>query len=487
MNKVILLSRVSTESQDLEQQTNELLAEARRQGYADNNIIIIEDKESAIKLDEEHRHGLTELKQYINTDNTINCVICFEISRISRRQTVLYSIRDFLIEHNVQLICIKPYFRLLEDGKMSQTANIVFSMFSALAESEMTIKKSRMLRGKKAAQKQNRYIGGYILYGYKLDDDKKIVIDENKLESVHFIFDSYEQGKSCKWIAKELMSRGDLDSVSLPAAVVKIQNIIHNKGYIGQSSTYQYQRIISDEQFETCQQKIKDFHRNTKTNVSKIYLGKNIFRSDEGFSFQPRKSRNDYQSYNIYTGKTMNLGMQMIDELLWMITVEYKNKFENNDEILEENQKVGQILIKKALTCDNEIEKMKSKFDRIEERYIDGHISKEKADQLETTLKGKLKAKEDEKTMYMERLRVIRDYAHKVTNEEQTDLNDITDLSRRYDIVHEAIKSILVHHISKGEYVLNVTFANGYSYSLNIKRVPFHYSVTRNGETLLSK
>ena len=96
MKKCILLSRVSTQQQTLEQQTNELLKFAKNRGYNDNSIIVIEDKESAIKLDEEHRQGLIKMKEYIAEDKNINCVICYEISRISRQQKVLFSIRDYL-------------------------------------------------------------------------------------------------------------------------------------------------------------------------------------------------------------------------------------------------------------------------------------------------------------------------------------------------------------------------------------------------------
>lgn len=53
MKKVIVLSRVSTEGQDLTQQTDEVLREVHKDGFTDSNIIIIEDKESAIKLSEE--------------------------------------------------------------------------------------------------------------------------------------------------------------------------------------------------------------------------------------------------------------------------------------------------------------------------------------------------------------------------------------------------------------------------------------------------
>lgn len=149
-NKCIILSRVSSNQQDLVQQTNELLKEVHKDGYSDNDIIIIEDKESGIKLSEEERHGLNLMKEYINKDESIKTVYVYELSRLSRRQLVLFSIRDFLAERGIQLICLKPYFRLLEnDGTMSQTGLFVFSIFATVSESEMMLKKERMMRGRR--------------------------------------------------------------------------------------------------------------------------------------------------------------------------------------------------------------------------------------------------------------------------------------------------------------------------------------------------
>ena len=137
MKKVIVLSRVSTEGQDLTQQTDEVLREVHKDGYTDSNIIIIEDKESAIKLSEEERHGLNMMKDHINNNPNIKCVYIYELSRLSRRQLVLFSIRDFLVERKIQLICLKPYFRLLEvNGEMSQTGSLMFSLFSSLTPTQ---------------------------------------------------------------------------------------------------------------------------------------------------------------------------------------------------------------------------------------------------------------------------------------------------------------------------------------------------------------
>lgn len=102
MNKVVVLSRVSTGIQDLEQQTQKLIQAAKSLGYQEEDFIIIEDHESAVCLSEEERNGLNKLKESI-INFPVKDVIVHELSRIARVPKILYSIRDFLIEHNVQL------------------------------------------------------------------------------------------------------------------------------------------------------------------------------------------------------------------------------------------------------------------------------------------------------------------------------------------------------------------------------------------------
>lgn len=164
MRKAIVLSRVSTLQQDLRQQTEEILREVYKDGYKK----------------EEERRGLNKLKEHIRTDPTITAVYIYELSRLSRRQLVLFSIRDFLIEQNIQLICLKPYFKLLEpDGKMSQTGSLMFSIFSSMSESEMALAKERMMRGRKFNIAMGKSGEGRVPFGYTRDKDKGYVIQRN--------------------------------------------------------------------------------------------------------------------------------------------------------------------------------------------------------------------------------------------------------------------------------------------------------------------
>ena len=106
--KCILLVRVSTEVQSYEEQEKELFDLAIKHGYSHDEITAVAYKESAIKLKEEERAGLNEMKNLIETGE-YDCVFAWEISRIARRKKILFSILDYLIERKIQLI-IKDYF-----------------------------------------------------------------------------------------------------------------------------------------------------------------------------------------------------------------------------------------------------------------------------------------------------------------------------------------------------------------------------------------
>ena len=53
MKKCIALVRVSTQKQILDEQRNEVISMALNDGYDENNILVIQNKESAIKIKDE--------------------------------------------------------------------------------------------------------------------------------------------------------------------------------------------------------------------------------------------------------------------------------------------------------------------------------------------------------------------------------------------------------------------------------------------------
>ena len=87
--KCILLVRVSTEAQTYDEQEKELVDLALHYGYSYNDIKAVAYKESAIKLKEEERAGLNEMKALIETGE-YDCVFAWEISRIARKKKILF-------------------------------------------------------------------------------------------------------------------------------------------------------------------------------------------------------------------------------------------------------------------------------------------------------------------------------------------------------------------------------------------------------------
>lgn len=93
MKKAILLVRVSTEKQNFDEQEKQLYNMAITDGFKDNEIIPIAEKESGIKLSEDERKGLNRLKEEISKGG-VNTVYVWEVSRIGRKKklsSVLWS------------------------------------------------------------------------------------------------------------------------------------------------------------------------------------------------------------------------------------------------------------------------------------------------------------------------------------------------------------------------------------------------------------
>lgn len=183
--KAIVLVRVSTERQHLDEQREEVVAMAKHDGYDDNNIILIENKESAIKIkDETESLGLTKLFQLIENDSTINCVYAYELSRIGRKEDVNLRVKNFLIDHKINLKLKEPSMVLLDkDGSVNSGAEIVFSLYNTMSHQEMRLKKARLKRGKIEAVSRGEIGMGKCKYGYYVDKDKNILrIDLEKGE-----------------------------------------------------------------------------------------------------------------------------------------------------------------------------------------------------------------------------------------------------------------------------------------------------------------
>lgn len=379
--KAIAFLRVSSMHQTLESQKQEVYKAIHRHEYIDDEVLCIEQKESAIKLAAEDRISLQQLYAAIEKYNTIEFVFVYEISRLTRQAKMMYEIRDFLIAHKVNLYCLKPEFTLLDkDYKMSQTASILFSLFTSLSESEMMLKKERMRRGAEYKKQQGLHAGGPIAIGYATDKDDRYIIDENGAKWVRRIFNDYAAGKSVRQMARDLQAEGWRSKTAFLTICQSILDILHREYYCGDKA---HPQIISRELFDTCQYLAK--HKTTYKKQGKEALLKGIIRDMEtGYIMSGNMSNKSRQYYCKRYGNT-TISMKAADMLIGGLASEWYNVISKvkSDEIkqsINAEIKRQEAIIKQQ---QDNITENQDKIDRIEERYIDGKISKERADILE--------------------------------------------------------------------------------------------------------
>ena len=454
-NKAIILSRVSSNHQTLEQQTEAVLKEVRKDGYTDDNIIIIEDKESAIKLSEEERNGLNRMKEYINNDPSINAVYLYELSRLSRRQLVLFSIRDFLIERKIQLICLQPFMRLLDDkGEMSQTASLMFSIFSSFSETEMAVKKERMMRGRRHNVSIGKIGGGFPPFGYSVNKEKYYIVDPIASKIVERFYLRYSKGDvSIADIAKEFKEEGLFPNTSFFTLQKKMSDWLERSFYVGKPP---YPPIISPSLYDKVQSMRKKRRKAPKKKSKNLLLLKGlVYDGNSGRSLCGWASQDSY--YISHYGGLM-IKRKVIDPIVWEYAKEMYRKHLMNPTIMKRQiQKELAIICKKADTIRTEIKTIKDRIDKVEERMIFGNLSTERGEELMEQQKEQLSDKErrllelTNETAYKQQQMVEADFLGGL-NEDTMTIDD------KIAIIRKVVKKVSVIRISK--YIAQISVFN---------------------------
>ena len=294
LNRCICLARVSTSRQSYSEQVNDLKELAMKDGYKESNIIVINNKESGIKLDEEHRLGLMDMKEAIESDSKINAVYVRSIDRIGRREEVNLSIKNYLIDRKIQLVIKTPCLRLLDtDGKVNTGTELAFSLFNTMAKQEMEIKKDRFAQGKREAVRNNKAICGKVVFGYTTDSNNVIIVDKENADIVRYVFNTYANTEaSTSTIYRELLERGDISKTyTFPTGGVNfIRNIIVNAAYKGGRSKtnkiieFHYPAIVSEELWQKANLKISKRCNKPLYNTKHILYAKGLVKCECGYT-----------------------------------------------------------------------------------------------------------------------------------------------------------------------------------------------------------
>lgn len=482
-NKCILLVRVSTERQDYDEQERIIYNQAIADGYTDENIIAIKEKESGIKLSEEERRGLNRMKQAIEADSSINCVYAWEISRIARRKKILFSVLEYLTRKQIQLKINEPSITLLNhDGSINEAGETIFTLFAQIAESEMRNKQARFKRGKLANAKQARYNGGLVKYGYCIDSDGNYVINEDEANVVRTIFSMYVyDGLSHLQILKELKEGGKIPDSRKKQFVTKILNSLE---YTGISNKYGFERkypIIIDKYTFEKSRKIAMDNRTKADKTKNLYFCKGLIFCKCGARYIANSLSLQYVCYNRFhqkCGYSNDININIADSIAWACAKIQQMKM-NSDDVKQAVQTYKErisVIEEKIEILNKKFLSLESKKERNGDMYFSGSITQEKFRANEKLIM----IEANEYTSKINQLKnEIADYNRMILNSEEavnykTIVNNVNQMNDKlkYQIIHNFIKKIEVETIqSRVLKQLTVILKDGknYVYLVNVR------------------
>ncbi|WP_270539625.1 recombinase family protein [Bacteroides zhangwenhongii] len=510
MAKCILLVRVSTESKkqeiSLREQETELFELALSKGYCEEDIIAICKQESALKRryatsDEKDaieikQQGLQEMEDAIKNDSSINCVFAWEISRISRREKVLFDELEFLTDRKIQLVILKPYIELLNsDGSLNPSSKMQFSMFAALADAEMRNKSDRFRRTKESRRKEGKYVGGWLPFGYMVEPTtKKIIINEEEAAIVKYMFNEYlKGGTSIYKLANELQERGIISYDNKHSAFTFAYTILRNYSYAGlqgtvrqkdrKPSTNVYPAIVTKEMIDKAIEMSEQAKTKPKTNVKNIYYCKSLLKcADCERVYVARLNKAVYQCTND-NGKCNNaeISINLADTILWNVamTLKISQMLHQTEEDKTAYQLQIEVLKQKIEKINIDIENNNKAYSILNKRIIMQKISEEDGELIEKELDSTKKELEKKLNEYNNKVAEIEQILFNMNTSiafkhiNIDDIADIEDDNLRYEIIHEIIDYCMVEKVANSIIKLEL-------YAKHINTAYTYYVTTRN-------
>lgn len=383
MGQIIVFSRTSTTVQDVEQQTKSLKEEAKRLGYSESQQIIVEYQESGTKLGIETRQGIQKLKETIENNGNVECMICWELTRIARRADVIYNIRDFLLQHKIRWIVIKPSFVELidKDGKVTPMMSLMLGIFTSFAESEMMMKNERFKRGKEELRQQGKKFAGAVVYGYMKDDTKKCIPHPVHGKIIQDLFHYYENHDTSQWETyKYAMSKYPdyFKLIEYRKATRKIKHFFDTEIYY--TGNWCYPPLISKDTWDNVHDKMDKARCRPRYECKRNLLCRGLIYCGT-CGKRMIGSGGNTKAYVCSTDKlhSCQISFNVADWLIWERTKDIINinaSIDNKSKLLE----IQQMINDREVQIDQYKEKLnenKQKSDKLLDLYLNNNINKD--------------------------------------------------------------------------------------------------------------
>lgn len=472
MKKVICIIRTSTKAQEIESQKTEIVEEAKKFGYKSNQIEVIgEQGASAIKLDDAYKANLKKVYEYINNSD-VEAVFAWSIDRIGRNESVLMEFKNFLIEHNVNLIIKKPSLQLLNaDGSVNHGIELAFTLFATMAKQEMEMKKERFARAVKRNRETMKFQGNRVLFGYMKDENNYVVPNEEEADKVRLMFELYATEKfTIGSLLKELRERNIVDWPK-----DRLAKTLRNTAYIGYTnnpkrrSVRKYIPIVSEELFNKVGEILT---RNTKGGDRQYkhkYFGNKIVKCGEcGHNYVVsghlyaccvHTSHNTEGWKGTHCDNIACVKVSVMDGLLWNIAYSQHTEAlmaQNSEDVAKYEEDI-EVLTEKRKTAEKALAKVQSKKMKVQEGYEEGIYTAEQRKARFKAIDEDAASTRDQINRYDETIKYNKKMIKRLQNKDDevarfneinVDMFTMDDEKAMSEIVHTYIKQVDVYSIT---------------------------------------
>lgn len=488
--KIIVFLRVSTANQDLEAQKKEVIANAIADGYKRNEIEIVQGKESAIKLAEEKRETLQEMKALIAANPSIESVYVFAVDRLARRVSVVLSIKDFLISKGVNLVFLNPHkmgtLRKNEKGELveDELTSMLLMFLSYGAEMEMKVKKARFQSAKALLREEGKVDVSKVMFGYFKAKDKTIQIKEDEAVIIRRMYDDYTTKPiSLKGLYDDFVNKGYLKPIKGGSA--RVARYLSELAYSGRRKDRKYPAIVTEEIQDKAIEKMKQGKSLSKNTDKNIFLAKGLLiDSVTNCTMNGSGNRGVYRTH---TGKLEVVNINAVDSIMWDVAIKLKALQMANLQISNKQMYDQQIETyqKQLDNIDKLIEENQTKQKIALGRLINGKVSEVIYNEIADDLINKYKELSKRKTAINneieknKRLSEIEDV--RTISEREDNIADITDDTVRSEIIQETIGKAIMERVSGTEKIITVIPKHQY---LIKTALPKYYRIKRSQRSI---
>ena len=250
---VVIYARYSSDNQreeSIEGQIRECKAFAERKGYTVVNIYA--DRAISGK----RADNRPEFQQMITDSENggFEAIIVWKIDRFSRNKydSVIY--KSKLNKNGVGVISATEPIDDSPEGKLMES---IFEGFSEYYVKELAVKTTR---GMTENAIKGKFNGGFVTYGYKIDENGHFRKDPTAAPVVVDIFNRYADGETIRSIVEDLNNRG-ITNNGRRFTYSTMSWLLKNERYIGKYTfkdtvnTEAIPPLISEEIFERCQRR----------------------------------------------------------------------------------------------------------------------------------------------------------------------------------------------------------------------------------------